>query len=530
MEQKKFKLILGDVSKEVNFSPLPNNPLGAFVYFNMSDSTMVDFVLEGARLVNKHSLGRSPTYANLPLLVTAETSTLGMAQELRVHYHRQVEVLTKKARPDDENCISEDYCAITSTKKSTLFFKSDFTTTKKEIVFFDNVCTTGETLRAAAKLFLKLPQKLRFSKAIMLWTEGSDTTPIKEVRISDDYVIPIVSFGHLPIIDVALTEQKPQFVFKSMACTVPTYNYGALSLAAFTSHTGKEAIAAMNMEPLKTLENVPVRIHDACATSELFHSQKCDCREQLEQSLKYIHENGGMVIYLHQEGRGIGFANKLLVYDAQAKQGLDTVDANVALGFPNDIREYVAVKDILQHFKITSIHLMSNNPRKREELAKLGVVVTDTIPVIVKTDSPFCQSYLRAKAERMGHTIPCDTTSETRLDFAACKWNTSCYYDCTESTDGDTTKIMKRNFSCGCVISFSSIATSVKSCEKMKTEKQVLALKKMLITANPQGVEEYRCKFEAEENQQKLREHARILQEIEMVNEKARVLYEMLNC
>ena len=439
-----FILRLGKASKVIDFSPLPDNPLGGFVYFNMSENDMAEFVSEGARLVNENSSSSSgsistgsptqltPTPSLTPssstsalssnasntntntntnntpdqddvVLFTCETSTLGMAHELRTKYGREVQIMTKKQRPNGEQSASESYCAITSTKPSTLYFKADFTTTKKQVVFFDNVCTTGETLRAAARVLLQLPQRLRISKAIMLFTEGEQQTSI---RVSDDYVIPIVSFGHLPIIDLALSESKPQFVYKSEA-NIPTYDYGRIKLAAFTSHTGKEAMAAHHdLERFKG-QGVPVRIHDACATSELFHSEKCDCREQLENSLAYIHEHGGMVIYLHQEGRGIGLANKLLVYDAQETQGLDTVDANLALGFPNDSREYVAAKDILQHFKIASIKLMSNNPRKREELTKLGVnVLQQSIPMVVTTSSPFCRRYLSAKAERMGHAIP----------------------------------------------------------------------------------------------------------------------------
>lgn len=112
-------------------------------------------------------------------------------------------------------------------------------------------------------------------------------------------------------------------------------------------------------------ENVPVRIHDQCLTSEVFRSQRCDCKEQLKLALEFIQEHGGAVIYLQQEGRGIGLANKVAAYALQ-DMGMDTVDANLHLGFPEDCRKYGVVPTILKDMGIGSIQLMTNNPRKVE--------------------------------------------------------------------------------------------------------------------------------------------------------------------
>jgi GTP cyclohydrolase II len=401
-------LTLGNASKVLKYSSIPNNPLGGFLYFNMNAEGMTEFISEGARLIAENAGGPENT-----VLFTAETSTLAVAHELRKHYGYQVQVCTKKMRPDGGASIGEDYCAITSTKSSSIYFDADYILplkadgTPKNLVFFDNVCTTGETIKAAAKLFMQLPNRPRITSAIVMFTEGDKRT---SVVVSDDYKIPIISFGHLPIIDLEVAQIKPQFVFRSEA-NLPTYDYGTLKLAVFTSYTGKDAIVAYHDLDKYNLRDIPVRVHDACATSELFHSEKCDCREQLENSLKYISENGGMVIYLPQEGRGIGLANKLLVYDAQETKGLDTVDANLALGFPNDIREYLAVKAILNHFNIISIKLITNNPRKRIELEKLGVSISGEIPIVIRTNSVYCQRYMAAKASRMGHKIPESATT-----------------------------------------------------------------------------------------------------------------------
>jgi len=147
---------------------------------------------------------------------------------------------------------------------------------------------------------------------------------------------------------------------------------------------------------------VPVRIHDQCFTSEVFRSQRCDCKEQLKMSLEYIRENGGAIIYLQQEGRGIGLANKVAAYALQ-DVGLDTVDANTHLGFPEDARQYGVVPSILSDMGISSIRLMTNNPRKIERLRALGVDVEGTIAMVVPKANPYNRKYLETKKERMNH-------------------------------------------------------------------------------------------------------------------------------
>eukprot|EP00887_Chlorella_sp_A99_P001171 scaffold14.g1171.t1 len=152
--------------------------------------------------------------------------------------------------------------------------------------------------------------------------------------------------------------------------------------------------------------DVPVRVHDACFTSEVLGSLKCDCREQLQLALDYIQHNQarpGMVIYLQQEGRGIGLANKIAAYALQEK-GLDTVDANRALGLPDDCREYSAVRFILAELGIKSIKLMTNNPRKMNELSQRGIAITGRIPCLVQAQA-YNASYLSAKERRMAHLL-----------------------------------------------------------------------------------------------------------------------------
>jgi len=147
---------------------------------------------------------------------------------------------------------------------------------------------------------------------------------------------------------------------------------------------------------------VPVRIHDQCFTSEVFGSMRCDCREQLIMSLEYVKKNGGAVIYLQQEGRGIGIANKIAAYALQ-DVGFDTVDANVHLGLPEDCRQYGVVPSILKDMQIESIRLLSNNPRKVERLTALGIDIVDSVPMVVEQSNQFNKKYLQTKQDRMRH-------------------------------------------------------------------------------------------------------------------------------
>jgi len=152
----------------------------------------------------------------------------------------------------------------------------------------------------------------------------------------------------------------------------------------------------------KLLENVPIRVHDQCLTSEVFGSQRCDCKQQLRMGMRYIQENGGAVIYMPQEGRGIGIANKVAAYALQ-DEGLDTVDANLHLGLPEDARSYGCVPSMLEDMKIGSIKLLTNNPRKVHRLDALGVKITRTEPMVVESTNEYNHKYLEAKHERMNH-------------------------------------------------------------------------------------------------------------------------------
>jgi len=170
--------------------------------------------------------------------------------------------------------------------------------------------------------------------------------------------------------------------------------------------------------PVENGENVPVRVHDACFTSEVLGSLKCDCAEQLALALEKIYKNEyGIVIYLQQEGRGIGLANKIAAYSLQ-ERGLDTVDANRALGLPDDCREYTSVRNIIRELGIKSIQLITNNPRKINELQLLGLNITGRVPCIVEEANEYNMGYLQAKRDRMAHLL-----SDNSDAAPYCFWN-----------------------------------------------------------------------------------------------------------
>lgn len=150
---------------------------------------------------------------------------------------------------------------------------------------------------------------------------------------------------------------------------------------------------------------VPVRVHSECLTGEVFHSLKCDCGEQLERAQAEIVRRGfGAILYLRQEGRGIGLANKVRAYALQAR-GVDTIEANELLHLPVDAREYDVAAAMLRSLNIESVLLMTNNPDKREQLERLGIEVSGRLPLLIEAN-PHSAQYLEVKRRRMRHELP----------------------------------------------------------------------------------------------------------------------------
>ncbi|MCZ6485999.1 MAG: GTP cyclohydrolase II [Acidobacteria bacterium] len=184
---------------------------------------------------------------------------------------------------------------------------------------------------------------------------------------------------------------------------LPT-RFGHFEVFGFENEVdGEEAVALVKGQLDGDL--VPlVRIHSQCFTGDTLHSLKCDCGEQLEQALAKIEASGcGVLIYQMQEGRGIGLLNKLYAYELQ-DGGVDTVEANLQLGFAADQRSYGFCAEILKYFGLKAIRLMSNNPDKIQGVSSEGIEVVERIPLVV-TASSLSQAYLRTKKEKLGHLL-----------------------------------------------------------------------------------------------------------------------------
>ena len=174
--------------------------------------------------------------------------------------------------------------------------------------------------------------------------------------------------------------------------------------------TGREHVALVRGE-VEGHEGVAVRVHSECMTSEVFGSLKCDCREQLDAAIDYIAEHGGVIVYLRQEGRGIGLGNKIKAYALQAT-GLDTYEANRELGFPDDLRKYDVAAEMLRSLGVLSVDLITNNPLKIAGLVEEGIPVRRRIPSR-STHNPHNVDYLRTKRDSSGHLIELFSEDET---------------------------------------------------------------------------------------------------------------------
>jgi GTP cyclohydrolase II len=182
--------------------------------------------------------------------------------------------------------------------------------------------------------------------------------------------------------------------------------YGLFRIFGFEGHfeDAVEEALALRMGVLEAGEAPLVRIHSQCLTGDVFHSLRCDCRAQLEISLDGIAQEGrGLLIYEHQEGRGIGLLNKLRAYELQDK-GADTVEANERLGFESDLRSYALPAAILRYFALDAVRLLSNNPKKVEAVERAGVRVVERIPCLADVLDTR-EAYLRTKKEKMGHLL-----------------------------------------------------------------------------------------------------------------------------
>lgn len=232
--------------------------------------------------------------------------------------------------------------------------------------------------------------------------DGSMSRLPQLMEIAQKFDLKIISIADL----IAYRLKHESLVSREVEVEMPT-EFGEFKLIAFSvKTTGQEHLALVKGEWTPS-EPILVRMHSSCLTGDIFGSCRCDCGPQLQHSMQMIEKEGkGVIVYLNQEGRGIGLLNKLKAYKLQ-EEGYDTVEANLKLGFKSDEREYGIGAQILYHLGVSKIKLMSNNPKKRTGLIGYGLEIVENVPIEVGRNK-YNEKYLQTKVQKMGHSLKLD--------------------------------------------------------------------------------------------------------------------------
>jgi 3,4-dihydroxy 2-butanone 4-phosphate synthase / GTP cyclohydrolase II len=257
---------------------------------------------------------------------------------------------------------------------------------------------TGHT--EAAIDFAKLAGLKPAGVLIEILNEDGTMSRLAECRqIADKFDLKLVTIKDL----IAYRLHKESLIKREIGVNMPTA-YGDFELIAFRQINNNQLHLALIKGSWDADEPVMVRVHSSCVTGDIFGSCRCDCGNQLHTAMEMVNKEGkGVIVYMNQEGRGIGLLNKLKAYKLQ-EQGKDTVEANLELGFQADERDYGVGAQILRDLGISKIRLISNNPKKRVGLMGYGLEIVDSIPIEIEANE-HNEEYLKTKRDKMGHTI-----------------------------------------------------------------------------------------------------------------------------
>jgi 3,4-dihydroxy 2-butanone 4-phosphate synthase/GTP cyclohydrolase II len=218
-------------------------------------------------------------------------------------------------------------------------------------------------------------------------------------EMADEYGFKLISIRDL----IAYRLKQELLIEKGVEVDLPT-EYGHFHLIPFLQKANGMEHMALIKGTWNEDEPILVRVHSSCATGDILGSMRCDCGDQLHKAMQMVEAEGkGVIVYLNQEGRGIGLMNKIKAYKLQ-EQGLDTVDANIHLGFEPDERDYGVGAQILRSLGVHKMRLMTNNPVKRIGLEAYGLEIVENVPIEIKPNQ-YNERYLRTKKERMGHNL-----------------------------------------------------------------------------------------------------------------------------
>lgn len=231
--------------------------------------------------------------------------------------------------------------------------------------------------------------------------DGSMARTPELLKIAREHDMKIITISDL----VAFHMVRRSLIQRVASVHLPT-QFGQFNLTAYEDASNGDVHLALTMGEWTKDDSVLTRVHSQCVTGDLFASLRCDCGDQLHTAMRRVAQEGqGVVLYMKQEGRGIGLLNKLRAYELQDQQGLDTVEANLALGFDVDHRDYGIGCQILRDLGIRKLRLLTNNPTKRVGLGGYGLEITESIPIEIPANQEN-ESYLRTKRDRMGHVLP----------------------------------------------------------------------------------------------------------------------------
>ena len=229
--------------------------------------------------------------------------------------------------------------------------------------------------------------------------DGSMARTPELFKLSEKFNLKFITIKDL----IEYRMKNESLIKQEVEVNLPT-EIGDFKLKAYKQTTNEQIHLVIYKGKWNQDDEILVRVHSSCMTGDIFGSCRCDCGPQLDKSMKMIEENGkGVIVYMNQEGRGIGLINKLKAYEIQEK-GKDTVEANIELGFKPDLRDYGVGAQILRDMNVTKIKLLSNNPKKRAGLTGYGIEIVENVPIEIKSNI-HNKFYLKTKRDKMGHTL-----------------------------------------------------------------------------------------------------------------------------